>query len=132
VEAGDILQDRVGLADQLHVAVLDAVVDHLDVMAGPIRSHVSAAGLAIHLRRDLAENRRDDLPRIARSARHERWPFQRAFLSPRNATADKMKTAAFQILAAPLRVGEKRIATVDNDIAFFQKRRELIDDGIDW
>ena len=33
-QAEAILHDVVGLADELHVAVLDAVVDHLHVMAG--------------------------------------------------------------------------------------------------
>ena len=41
-----------------------------------------------------------------------------------------MKTASFQILAAPLRIGEQRVAAVDNDIAFLQKRHELVDDRV--
>ena len=126
-----MLKNRVGFADQLHVAVLDSVVHHFDVMTGAIRSHVTAAGFAIDLRGDLAEDRRDDFPRFARAAGHERRAFERAFFAAGNTAADKVKTASFEIFAAPLRVGEKRIAAVDNDVAFLQERRELADDRID-
>jgi hypothetical protein len=41
------LHQLVGLADQLHVAVLDAVVDHLDEVAGAVLADPVAAGLAV-------------------------------------------------------------------------------------
>jgi hypothetical protein len=41
-----------------------------------------------------------------------------------------MDAALFQFFAAPLRVGEKRISAVDDDIALFQQRGELIDDSV--
>ena len=58
----DVFEDGVRFADQLDVAVLDTVVHHLDVMTGAVRSHVTAARFAIHLRRDLAKERRDNFP----------------------------------------------------------------------
>ena len=100
-------------------------------MAGAVRAHVAAARLAIDQRGDLAEDRRDDFPGFARAAGHERRTFERAFFAAGNAAADEMNAAPFEILAAALRVGEKRIAAVDDDVAFFEQRRELIDDGID-
>ena len=57
-----LLQDCIGLADELHIAVLDAVVDHLDVVTGTIGAHVAGAGLSLHNRGDLAEDRADRLP----------------------------------------------------------------------
>src|SRR5665213_867693 len=52
-----ILQQLVGLADQLHIAVLDAVVHHLDVVSGAILPHPVAAGSAVgNLRRDRLKN----------------------------------------------------------------------------
>src|SRR5205807_10350299 len=91
LQARDVFQDRVRFTDELHVAVLDAVVDHLHVMAGAIGTHVPAARFAIYLRRDLAEDRRDDFPRIARATRHKRRTFERAFFAARNAAAYKMQ-----------------------------------------
>jgi len=42
-----------------------------------------------------------------------------------------MKAASFQILAAALGIGEKRIAAVDNHVSFFEQRDELIDHRVD-
>ena len=47
-----VLEDVVGFADELHVAVLDAVVDHLHIVAGTARADVNDAGLAIDLSGD--------------------------------------------------------------------------------
>ena len=44
-QAQTVFQKLVGFADQLHVAVLDAVVDHLHVMAGAVFAHPIAAGV---------------------------------------------------------------------------------------
>ena len=41
-----------------------------------------------------------------------------------------MNSAAFQILAATLRVGEKRVAAIDDHVSLFEERRELSDDGV--
>jgi hypothetical protein len=99
-------------------------------MTGAIRSHVTAARFAIHLRRDLAKNGRDDFPRLARAARHERRAFKRAFFATGDAAAYKMDSAVLQFFAAPLGVCEKRISAVDDDVAFFQQGRELSNDRI--
>src|SRR5258708_5323983 len=45
-EPEPFLHELVGLADQLHVAVLDAVVHHLDEVPGAIAAHPFAAGFA--------------------------------------------------------------------------------------
>ena len=44
----------IGFADELHVGVLDAVVDHLDEVAAAIGADVGAARLAVDLRGDLS------------------------------------------------------------------------------
>ena len=100
-------------------------------MAGAVRSHVAAAGLAIDHGRDPGEDRRDDFPRFARTTGHERRTLERALFAAGNAAADKVNPPPFEVLAAPLRVGEKRVAAVDDDIAFLEERHELIDDRVD-
>jgi hypothetical protein len=47
--SGSLADQVVGLGDQLHVGVLDAVVDHLHVVAGAVGADVGAAGLTVHL-----------------------------------------------------------------------------------
>ena len=63
-ETEHILEDCISFANQLHVAILDSVVNHFHVMPGAVRPHVSATRLAIHLRGDFAENRRDHVKRF--------------------------------------------------------------------
>ena len=55
--AEPIAQQLVGLADQLHVGVLDAVVHHLDEVAGAVGTDVGAARHAVDVRGDLLEQR---------------------------------------------------------------------------
>ena len=100
-------------------------------MPGAVWAHISAARFAIDLRGNFAKNRRDHFPGFARAARHERRTFERPFFPAGNAAADKMNAAPFQIFAATLRVGEERIAAIDDDVAFFEQRSELPNDGID-
>ena len=98
---------------------------HLDVVAGPIRPHVTAARLAIHLCRDFAKNRRDHFVGFARSAGHQRRTFERSLFSTGNTAADKVNALPLEFLATALRIGEKRIPSVDNDVASFQERGQF-------
>lgn len=54
--AQDVLHQVVGLADQLHVSVLDPIVHHLDVVPGPVSPHPVTAWLAIDLGTDTLED----------------------------------------------------------------------------
>ena len=57
-----VFQNCIGLADQLHVAILNSVMHHFDVVSGTVRTHVSTTWLAVDLRRDLAEDGCDNFP----------------------------------------------------------------------
>ena len=59
----------VGLGDQLHVGVLDAVVHHLHEVAGAVGADVGHAGLALGDRGDRLEDRAERLRRPRRSRR---------------------------------------------------------------
>ena len=48
------LENGIGLADELHVTVLDSVVDHFHIMTGPVWSHVSAAWFSLGDRRQFS------------------------------------------------------------------------------
>src|ERR1041385_7433755 len=100
-------------------------------MTSAVGTHVTAAWFAVDLGRNFAINRRNDFPRFARAAGHERWTFERAFFAAGNAAPNIMNSFSFEIFATALRVGEKRIAAIDDDVAFFQKRHQLADDLID-
>ena len=44
IHAQPVLHETVGLADELHVAILNAIMDHLDIMACTIVADPVAAG----------------------------------------------------------------------------------------
>src|SRR5438105_11621509 len=48
----NVLEQGIGFANELHIAVLDAVVDHLDVVAGAVRADVRAASGETAIRRE--------------------------------------------------------------------------------
>ncbi|MNU73105.1 hypothetical protein D3C71_625820 [compost metagenome] len=129
-EAGR-LEQAVGLADQLHVAVLDAVVHHLHVVARAARADVDHAGLAVHLGRDALEDRLHHLPGRRRAARHDRRPLARAFLAARHARADEAQALARKVGVAPFRVGVQAVAAVDDDVILVEQRNELLDHLVD-
>ena len=86
-EAG--LHQVVGFADELHVAVFDAVVDHLDVMAGAVFADPIAAGRAVlDFGGDALENILHVRPRGGRAAGHDARAMARAFFAAGNAGAD--------------------------------------------
>src|SRR5690606_837563 len=56
--SGDVAQQVVGLGDELHVGIFDAVVHHLDEMSGAVGADVGAAGRAVGgFGRDVFEDR---------------------------------------------------------------------------
>jgi hypothetical protein len=126
------LQQVVSLADQLHVAVLDPVVDHLDEVAGPVLAHPVAAGRAVlHLGGDGLEDGLHRRPRRRIAAGHDRGAAARSFFAARDAGADEENAFRGQRLGAPAGVGKQRVAAVDDDVARFQVRQQMFDHLID-
>ena len=122
----------VRLTDELHVAVLDPVVDHLDEVAGSFRADPRAAGSpVVRLGRDGLEDRPHVFPRRSRSARHDRGAKQGTFLAAGNAGADEEQATLFDALAAAGGVGEVRVAAIDDDDRPGSRSREqLIDERV--
>ena len=89
------MQDVVGFGDELHVAVLDAVVHHLHVVAGPARADVGHARLAIDLGGDGGEDRLDQSVGIGLTAGHHAGTPQRAFLPAGYAHAQETQPYPF-------------------------------------
>ena len=123
-----LLHQLVSLADQLHVPVFDAVVDHLHVMAGAVFPHpIAARRPVLHLGGDALENILDMRPGRLGAARHDGRAVPRPFFAPGNARADEEQPFSLQILRAPRRVLEQRIAAVNNNVALFQVGQQLLD-----
>ena len=129
-----VLHQPIGFADQLHVAVFDPVMDHLDIMPGSAGPHPIATG-DITLRPDLGGNGLEDRPHqrpgLIAAARHDARPLQSPFLAAGHARADEQQPLGFHVLRPPLGVGKMGIAAVDNHIARFEQRNQLVDEIVD-
>ena len=88
-----------GLGDQLHIAVLDAVVHHFDIVARTVVANPFTTGRAIlYSGSDGLKDGLDVGPGVGRAAGHDRWPAQRAFFAAGDAAADEQKPFLFQLL----------------------------------
>src|SRR5580658_10703084 len=113
----------IGFADQLHVSVLNAVVNHLDVVPSSVLAHPIAARRTIgNFSGNSLENLFDKGPCGWIAAWHDGRAMARAFLAAGNAGADEQDAFGGQILGAAIGVGVERIAAVDDDVARFEKR----------
>src|SRR5262249_11554913 len=122
----------VDLADQLHVAVLNAVVHHLDEVAGAAIADPFAAGLAFgRARADRLEYRLDARPRRGTATRHQRRAVERAFLAAGDTGTNVAATRGLGGVEAPDRVGVEAVAAVDHDVAGLEQRQQLRQELID-
>ena len=118
-QAEAAVQHVVRLGDELHVAVLDAVVHHLDEVArrrrGPRASRRRPASVFAAIASSTSRIAR---PRLVGAARHQRRAEPRALLAARHAAADEVQARRAQRrLAAPRVLEEPGVAAVDHDVA---------------
>ena len=114
--AAQILQQEVGLRDELHIGVLDAVVHHLHVVSCAVRTDIGAAWLAIHMCRDRFENGADGFVECCTAARHQRRAEPCALLTARNAHAKVVELMLLDELRTTDRILKEGVAAVDDDI----------------
>lgn len=123
--------ELVGLADELHVAVLDTVVDHLHKVARAVLPHPVAAGLAVlHLGADGLEDGLHVGPGRRGPAGHHGGALQRPLLAAGDAGADVQQPLALHVLGPADGVGEVAVAPVDEDVARLQVGDHLLDEVV--
>jgi hypothetical protein len=95
-----VLEDIVHLGYELHVAVLDTVVHHFDIVAGADGADVGEARPVRGLRGALGEDCLHRVVRLAWTARHEAWAMPGTFLATRNTHSDKEYSFFIQLIAS--------------------------------
>ena len=125
-----LAHEVVGLADELHVGVLDAVVHHLDEVAAAVGPDVGAARLAVDLGGDRLEEGPERLVGLGGSARHDRRAVERALFAAGDARADEVESAGRHRGLAPDGVGVEGVAAVDDDVARLHRVGEFLDDRV--
>ena len=130
VQAPTTFHQVVGLGDQLHDAVFDAVVDHLHEVPGRSRPQPGHARIAVDLRRSRFKDGTDALVGLFRPAGHDARPVTRAFFATRHAHAEKLDAFRRQVAGAHVRVFEIGVAGINDEIALVQVRQQILDDRI--
>ena len=129
-QAADRLEDVVRLGDELHVAVLDSVVNHLDEVAGAAGSDVGGARAAVGLRAHLGDDGLDDVVGRLGAAGHHGGAVPGALLAAADAHAEVEETLLLERLGAALGVLVPLVTAVDDDVAGLHVLREALDRGV--
>ena len=124
-KAGTTLKQIVGLANKLHVTVLNTIVDHLDVVASTGGADPVAAGLTVSLGSNVLEDGLDMGPGLRGTTGHERRTSSGTLFTTRDTRANKQKSLGLELFVAAVRVGEVRVTTVNDDITLLEVGLEL-------
>lgn len=130
-EASTSLHEVVGLTNELHVTVLNTVVNHLDEVAGTSVTDPVTAGLAISLGRDILEDLLDVGPGLLVSTGHDGGTVSGTLLSSGDTGTNKEDSLLVELLVSSVGVGEVRVTTVDDDIALLEVGEELLNERVD-
>src|SRR5659263_99790 len=126
-----LFHQKIGLADQLHVTVFDAVVHHFNKVAGTVFSDPFTARASVNPGSDCLKNRFDQRPRLHRSTGHNTWPLQRTFFAAGHTGTDIQETFTFNILCPADGIREMRVPSVNDHITFFEMQQQELDKIID-
>ena len=129
-----MLQDEVGFADELHVAVFDPVVDHLHVVTRTAQADPFAAGdigVGADLGADLLEDLFDVRPGIDIATGHDAGAFEGTLFAAGNPGTDEAEAFGFDFDDAAVRIGEVAVAAVDEDVARREQGVELAHQVVD-
>lgn len=121
------------LANELHVTVLNTVVNHLDVVTSTLVTDPLAACLAVRLGGDALEDVLDERPGLLVTTGHDGGAVAGTLLTTGDTGTDEADTLLLEVLGAAVGVGEVRVATVDDDVALFNSAlgEEELDEVVD-
>ena len=123
VQSEAVAQQVVALGDELHVGVLDAVVDHLDVVTGAVGADVGAARRAVDVGGDRLEDGLDrPVVGLAVAAGHDARPVERPLLAAGDPGADEVDALLGELGVPALGVAVKRVTAVDDHVALVEMR----------
>lgn len=118
------------LANQLHVTILDTVVDHLDVVASTLISDPVAAGLTVTLSSNALEDVLDVGPGLLVTSGHQRGTITSTLFTSRDAAANEADTLLGQRFAATVGIREVGVTTVNNDVTLLKVRQKRLDESV--
>lgn len=119
------------LANELHVTVLNTVVDHLDVVTGTLVTDPVTAWLVVALGGDALEDVLDWGPSSLVTTGHHGGTVAGTLLATGNTGADKVEALGLEVLGPPVGVGEVRVSTVNDDVSSLEQGQKGLDPVVD-
>ena len=130
--AADVFQQQISFGNELHIGVFDAVVDHLDVVAGTVGTDIGAARLTVRgFGGNGFINGLDFGVRFLIAAGHDGRAAASSRFPAGNAHAVEVDARFLAAFATALSIPEVGVAAVDDDISLIEAREELVDHAVD-
>jgi hypothetical protein len=119
------------LANQLHITILNTVVDHFDVVTSTLVTDPVAAGLAVGFGCNALEDVLDVWPGLLVTTGHERRTITGTFFTTGHTSADESNALLGKVSGTAVGVGVVGVSTINDDIALFAERQQLLDEVVD-
>lgn len=126
-----MVEGLTNLADELHVTVLNTVVDHLDVVASTLVTDPLAASLALALGSNGLEDVLDVRPGSLITTGHERRAIAGTLLTTRDTGTNEADALGGKVLCPAVAVGEVRVTAINDDIALLEEGEKSLDPLVD-
>lgn len=126
-----LLPTKSYLANQLHVTILDTVVDHFDIVASTLIADPVAARLAIRLGSNALEDVLDVWPGLFITTRHQRRAIAGTLFASGNTSTDKADTFLGKVFGSTVAVWVVGVSAVNDDVALVAVREQLLDEVVD-
>lgn len=118
--------------DELHVTVLNTVVNHLDEVTSTLVTNPVTTGLTVvTLGGNALEDVLDVGPGLLVTTGHERGAVTGTLLTTGDTAADKAKALLGEVLGAAVTVGEVGVTTIDDDVTLVEVRQKGLDELVD-
>jgi hypothetical protein len=106
-------------------------VDHLDIVASTLVTNPLAARVAIALGGDALEDVLDVRPSFLVTSGHYRRSVSSTFLTSGNSGTDESNALGGQVFRSAVGVGEMRVTTIDDDVAFLDVGEKGLNEVVD-
>ena len=121
----------VAFTNQLDISVLDAVVDHLDVVPGAVRSHVgTAGGPVMGFGGDIFQQPLQIAVGFRVSSRHQSRSLQGSLLPAGDSHAEEPDSPLPEFLLSAAGIPVKGISSVHHNVPAVQQRRHHLEHQI--
>ncbi len=118
----------VAFADQLYVAIFNAIVHHFHEVTSPsFANPVAARSAVFDMGADCLEYRFHVRPCCRRAAWHHGRSFQGAFLASGNPSADVQESFTLDVFSTTGSVRKMSVATINDYVSLVQKRDKTLD-----